>query len=127
MSELVGSAGSVFIVEDETMIRMVLVEMLEELGYIVTAEAGDLESAINLAQSADFDLAILDVNVHGRLISPVAELLDIRKRPFLFATGYGSDGLPDNYRERRALQKPFQMDALAAALSELKRDLSGRA
>jgi CheY-like chemotaxis protein len=105
--------GSVFLVEDEVMIRMMVADMLEELGYRVVAEAGEINEAIRLAQSADYDFAILDVNVNGRVISPVADLIRARKRPFIFATGYGSSGLPEEYRDRPALQKPFQLETLA--------------
>jgi CheY-like chemotaxis protein len=106
------AGGSVFLVEDEVMIRMMVADMLEELGYSVAAEAGEINEAIRLAQSAQFDLAILDVNVNGKVISPVAELIDSRHIPFIFATGYGSSGLPEEYRDRPALQKPFQVETL---------------
>ena len=86
--------GSVFLVEDEVMIRMMVADMLEELGYRVVAEAGEINEAMKLAQSVDFDIAILDVNVNGKVISPVAELIQARNLPFIFATGYGSSGLP---------------------------------
>jgi len=109
--------GSVFLVEDEVMIRMMVADMLEELGYHVAAEAGEIGEAIKLAQSADFDLAILDVNVNGKMISPVADLIKARQRPFIFATGYGSSGLPEEYRDRPALQKPFQIETLAQAIA----------
>jgi CheY-like chemotaxis protein len=105
--------GSVFLVEDEVMIRMMVADMLEELGYRVVAEAGEIGEAVKLAQFADFDFAILDVNVNGKVISPVAELIEARNRPFIFATGYGSSGLPEEYRDRPALQKPFQIETLA--------------
>jgi DNA-binding response OmpR family regulator len=105
--------GSVFLVEDEVMIRMMVADMLDELGFRVTAEAGEIGEALRLAQSAEFDLAILDVNVNGKVISPVAELIKARNRPFIFATGYGSSGLPEEYRDRPALQKPFQIETLA--------------
>ena len=103
---------SVFLVEDEVMIRMMVADMLEELGHSVAAEAGEIGEAIRLAQSTEFDLAILDVNVNGKVISPVAELIQARNRPFIFATGYGSSGLPEDYRDRPALQKPFQIETL---------------
>ena len=106
------AGGSVFLVEDEVMIRMMVADMLEELGYRVAAEAGEIGEAIKLAESADFDFAILDVNVNGKVISPVAELIAARNRPFIFATGYGSSGLPPEYRDRPALQKPFQLETL---------------
>ncbi len=108
--------GSVFLVEDEVMIRMMVADMLEELGFRVVAESGDLDEAIRLAQSAEFDLAILDVNVNGKVVSPVAELLQARNLPFIFATGYGSSGLPPEYRDRPTLQKPFQVEALATMI-----------
>src|ERR1700709_2715696 len=105
--------GSVFLVEDEVMIRMMVADMLEELGYRVVAEAGEINEAMKLAQTAEFDIAILDVNVNGKVISPVAELIKARNRPFIFATGYGSAGLPEEYRDRPALQKPFQIETPA--------------
>jgi len=99
------------------MIRMMVADMLEELGHSVAAEAGEIGEAVKLAQSTDFDLAILDVNVNGRVITPVAELINARNRPFIFATGYGSSGLPEEYRDRPALQKPFQLETLAQMIS----------
>jgi CheY-like chemotaxis protein len=113
--------GAVFLVEDEVMIRMMVADMLEELGYTVAAEAGEIGEAIRLAQNTYFDLAILDVNVNGKVISPVAELISARKRPFIFATGYGSSGLPEEYRDRPALQKPFQLETLAKAIDSAMR------
>ena len=71
---------------------MMVADMLEELGYSVAAEAGEIGEAVKLAQTTEFDLAILDVNVNGKVISPVAELIQARNRPFIFATGYGSSG-----------------------------------
>lgn len=114
--------GTVFLVEDEVMIRMMVADMLEELGYRVTAEAGEIGEAMELAQTADFDFAILDVNVNGKAISPVAELIAARKRPFIFATGYGSSGLPEEYRNRPALQKPFQLETLAQMIAATLKD-----
>jgi CheY-like chemotaxis protein len=98
--------------------------MLEELGYKIAAEAGEIAEAIRLVQSTDFDLAILDVNVNGKVISPVADLIKARNRPFIFATGYGSSGLPEEYRDRPSLQKPFQIETLARAIDDA---LKGRA
>ena len=112
------SGGSIFLVEDEVMIRMMVADMLEELGYSIAAEAGEINEAIKLAQSIEFDLAILDVNVNGKVISPVADLIAARERPFIFATGYGSSGLPAEYRDRPALQKPFQIETLARTIQQ---------
>jgi CheY-like chemotaxis protein len=110
------SGGSVFLVEDEAMIRMMVADMLEELGFSVAAETGEINEAIKLAGSTEFDIAILDVNVNGKVISPVAELLKARNRPFIFATGYGAQGVPEDFRDRPALQKPFQIESLKSLL-----------
>jgi DNA-binding response OmpR family regulator len=111
----------VFLVEDEVMIRMMVADMLEELGYKVAAEAGDIVEAMRLAQSTEFDFAILDVNVNGKVISPVADVIKAKGRPFIFATGYGSSGLPEQYRDRPSLQKPFQLDALGRTIESALR------
>ena len=116
------SGGSVFLVEDEVMIRMMVADMLEELGYKVAAEAGDIVEAMRLAQSTEFDFAILDVNVNGKVISPVADVIKAKGRPFIFATGYGSSGLPEQYRDRPALQKPFQLETLAQMINSTLKD-----
>ena len=99
------------------MIRMMVADMLEELGYSVAAEAGEISEALKLVESTEFDLAILDVNVNGKVISPVAEVLAARNKPFIFATGYGAQGLPEDFRNRPTLQKPFQMETLAQVLA----------
>jgi DNA-binding response OmpR family regulator len=117
--------GSVFLVEDEVMIRMMVADMLEELGFSVAAEAGEINEAMKLAQTATFDIAILDVNVNGKVISPVAELIKSRNLPFIFATGYGSSGLPEEYRDRPALQKPFQLETLSKMIDSALQSPAG--
>jgi CheY-like chemotaxis protein len=105
-------AKRVLVVEDELMIRMLLEDMLGELGYTVAAEAGRIDEALEATKNADFDLAILDVNLDGQPISPVADALAARGTPFVFATGYGERGLPEPYRDRPTLKKPFQIEGL---------------
>jgi CheY-like chemotaxis protein len=106
----------VLVVEDELMIRMLLEDMLRELGYTIVAEAAHIEAALEAANNADFDLAILDVNLNGQPISPVADALAARGTPFVFATGYGERSLPELYRDRPTLKKPFQMEGLQRLL-----------
>ncbi len=114
--------GSVLLVEDEAMIRMMVADMLDELGYSIAAETGEINEAIRLAGSTEFDIAILDVNVNGKVISPVADLLKARNRPFIFATGYGAQGVPEHYRDRPALQKPFQIESLKSIIESTLKD-----
>jgi CheY-like chemotaxis protein len=101
------------LVEDEPMIRMLLEVMLSELGYTVAAEAAGIEEALEATKNADFDLAILDADLKGQPALPVADALVTRGTPFVFATGYGE--VPEPYRGRPMLTKPFQMDGLANA------------
>jgi DNA-binding response OmpR family regulator len=123
MSEDNSAVGKrVFVVEDELMIRMLLQDMLADLGHTLAGEAGRIEDAVALAKEGDFDVAILDVNLNGQPISPVVEVLIERGVPFLFATGYGQRGVPERYRGTPTLQKPFQSDALAAALKTVARN-----
>jgi CheY-like chemotaxis protein len=110
------SSKRVLVVEDELMIRMLLEDMLGELGYTVTAEAARIDEALEATKTAEFDLAILDVNLDGQPISPVADALVARGTPFVFATGYGERGLPEPYRDRPTLKKPFQMEGLKQML-----------
>jgi CheY-like chemotaxis protein len=108
----------VLVVEDEAMIRMLLEGMLTDLGHTVAAEAGGIEEALTLAKQAEFDVAVLDVNLNGKSITPVVEVLVARGLPFVFASGYGQRGVPEPYRCSPTLQKPFQSDALAKAIEE---------
>jgi CheY-like chemotaxis protein len=107
----------VLVVEDELMIRMLLQDMLTDLGHTVAAEAGRIEEALALAKQGEFDVAILDVNLNGEPISPVADILIARGVPFVFATGYGQRGVPEPYRATPTLQKPFQLEALGEAIA----------
>jgi CheY-like chemotaxis protein len=107
----------VLVVEDEAMIRMLLEGMLTDLGHTVAAEAGTIDQALALAKQGDFDIAILDVNLDGKPITPVVEVLIERGVPFVFASGYGQRGVPEPYRASPALQKPFQVEALAKAIA----------
>ena len=109
----------VFLVEDEVLIRMMVSDMLEELGHSVAAEAGDLASALALARSENFDIAILDVSLGSENSKPIAEALQARGIPFAFASGYGADGIPEELRGRPLLKKPFQADQLENCLAQL--------
>jgi len=101
------------------MIRMLLGDMLLELGYALAAAVSRIDEALEAARTAEFDAAILDVNLNGETITPVAEVLAARGTPFVFATGYGEHGLPEGYRDRPILKKPYQMDGLSRALEDV--------
>ena len=118
-----GGGRRVLIVEDEGMVAMLVEGMLMDLGYEPVAIVGDLDKAMSIAASADFDLAVIDVNLNGRSSYPVAEILVERNIPFVFATGYGKQGLPPEWREVPVLQKPFPARELEDVID---RALAGR-
>ena len=111
-----GEPFRLLLVEDEALIALMLEDMVEELGCAVTAVAPRVALGISLAESGDFDLAILDVNVSGENVEPVAERLASRGVPFVFATGYGEAGVPLRFRDRPVVPKPFRSDQLEAAI-----------
>ncbi len=106
----------ILVVEDEAAISLLLEDMLLDFGCEVVGPAGRLAAALDLAATETFDLAILDVNVAGEPIYPVAEALEQRKVPFVFSTGYGSGGIKDVYRNRPVVQKPFAQNDLRQRL-----------
>lgn len=117
MSEASGLQGlKVLVVEDETIVAMLLEQMLEELGCEVIGVAGQVGPAADLARSADMDVAILDMNLAGQSVDPVAEALAAREAPFVFASGYGEDGLTARWRGRPVLTKPFRLEQLRQTL-----------
>ena len=111
--------ASILLVEDEALIRMMLSEMMDELGHVVVAEAGSIEAARPLAERAEFNLAILAINIDGLNIRPIAEIIEKRGLPFLFVTGYGPAGLPEPFRERPVLSKPCMIENLQQAIDRL--------
>jgi len=118
---------SIFLVEDEALIRMMIVEMLEGLGYRVVAEAGSIQTAEPLARTSVFDLAVFDINVAGFNISPIAEIVAARGLPFVFVSGYGPAGLPVLFRDKPVLYKPFLISAFADMIQSALNDRPGAA
>ena len=115
----------ILIVEDEAAISLLLEDMLLDFGCEVIGPAARLSAALDAVAREQVDLAILDVNVAGEPIYPVAETLEKRKVPFVFSTGYGSAGIKEPYRDRPVVQKPFaQHELRQRLLSALQNDCS---
>lgn len=109
----------IFIVEDDALIAMLLEDMLGDIGYRVSATAGDLDQALAKAETTEFDAAILDLSLAGRSSLPVAKRLDLRGKPYVFATGYGEPPEGIDERTRPIVKKPFQLSDLQQALRSL--------
>jgi CheY-like chemotaxis protein len=106
----------ILIVEDEALVADMLQMMLEDLDMVVVGPAGTVEQALALVGREMFDMAILDVNLRGQTIDPVADALRERKVPILFATGYG-EGAADAAQGAPILAKPYTTDRLVGALA----------
>lgn len=100
------------------MVAMMLEDMLAELGCVVAGSAGDVLRGLAFAEDDDLalDAAVLDINLGGEKVFPVAERLVARRVPFIFATGYGRDGVAAAFQGAPVLSKPFNHRALEAAL-----------
>ena len=112
----------VLVVEDETLIAVLIEDMLAAMECEVVGPIGKLETAIQIAQEGKFDIAILDVTIRGGKVYPVAEHLLAHGVPFVLASGYGDWALPPSLRDQRRLTKPFT----AAELEEQVRLLFGQ-
>jgi CheY-like chemotaxis protein len=105
----------VLLVEDETIVALLLREMLSELGCRVT-HAGSVEAALAALGERRFDIAVLDLNLDGDPADAVVEALEADGIPFIFTTGYGLEALSPRWTAWPVLQKPFGAEALAKAL-----------
>lgn len=108
------------IVEDEAMVAMMVEDMLADLGCVVVDVAGTLARGLALVadRALALDGAILDVNLGGDKVYPVAAALTARGIPFIFATGYGIAGIAEDFAHVPALAKPYESRALAKVLTD---------
>ena len=107
----------VLVVEDESLVAMLLETILEDMECVPIGPASNVDDGQRLARDTEnLDAALLDVNVAGRQVFPVAEALKERGVPFVFSTGYGEGGLPDAWRGQPTIQKPFTAAAIRDAL-----------
>lgn len=110
----------ILLVEDEPLIAMMLEDFLDILGKQVAGSADSVAAALAVIAEGDVEGAILDLNLRGGEKSiPVAEALEERGIPFVFATGGGDDSIDPRFRDRPCLQKPFTMDGVERALGAL--------
>jgi DNA-binding response OmpR family regulator len=109
----------VLVVEDEYLVAALIEEVLQSAGCIVSGPISRLAEAMNAAGREACEIAVLDVNLAGERVFPVAEILSQRDIPFLFLTGYTTGVVPREYADRPRVCKPFRMADLLGALSSL--------
>ena len=106
----------ILVVEDEALIAVMVEDMLTDMGSVVVGPAATIEQALALARTEDIDGAVLDVNVRGERIDPVADALTARGVPMLFATGYGEVRLASG-NAATVIDKPYTQEKLARGLA----------
>lgn len=116
MPNLKGSR--VLIVEDAVLLALELETGLSEAGAEIIGPAYELEEAMALLDR-QIDAAVLDANLNGRSVTPVAEALFRRHVPFVFATGYGENGGAPGGFDAPVIRKPYDVTQVAAAVAEL--------
>lgn len=109
----------VLVVEDEPFVAMDIETCLLQAGFDVVGPAANAERAMELIEEGRFDVALMDANLAGKRVDGLAEALKLRGVPFAFVSGYGRDGLPEGFRDRLLVSKPFSDQQLIGAVSVL--------
>jgi len=116
MSEPPSGAVRVLVVEDEYLLADALADGLAALGVQVIGPVGGLAEALALVEAAPIDGAVLDINLRGEMVFPLADALAARGVPYVFATGYGRETIPARHRDAPTLSKPVDVAALKSLL-----------
>ena len=110
----------VLVVEDEALVAMLVEQAVEDNGDTVAATASDIQGAMHYAATLDFDVALLDLNLHGQKAHAVPAVIRARKKPFAFVTGYGDAGVLAAFTDAPIVAKPFRTADIAKALAVLR-------
>ena len=110
------ASRSILIVEDEPLIAMMLEDFLESLGHEVAGSCDSVGDALAAVEQGGFDVAILDVNLKGENVWPVASLLREKNVPFVIATGGHVDPPPPEFNDAPVIEKPYTVDRVTPAI-----------
>lgn len=113
------NALRILVVEDESLLAMVVEDALQSAGYTAIGPFGTIESLEEALTREKFDLALLDVNLHGKSTLAIAERLHAANQPIIILSGYGNLTLPDALKDVPCLQKPYEADHLLAIIGRL--------
>jgi len=111
----------VLVVEDEYFIAEELRLLLARQGAEVLGPVSDRAQASAILVGTVVDCAVLDIDLNGRAVFPLIEELKLRNVPWLYASGYSADLVPDSLRGRAHIEKPIVPDALVAAVLDITR------
>jgi len=115
-SPIAVNGDHIMIVEDEALVAMALRESLDAMGFSVIGPFNRMSEAIVALRSNHINAAVLDVNLGGQLIYPLADVLAAHRIPFIFVTGYGAEEIEHRFSSIPVLQKPIEQDELKAIL-----------
>src|ERR1700751_1401689 len=109
----------ILVVEDQMFIAMEIVSLLEDMGCQPVGPVGRLVTAMIAATKEDFDAALLDVDLHGESVQPLADFLGQEGGPFSFVSGFGRERLSPPLRHRPYVAKPFTHEGIKSAVAAL--------
>lgn len=112
------SGMRVFVVEDEFLLAMQIEQELLSRGCSMIGPFGKLSEAIDAAPRHQFDLALLDVNLSGEMVYPLADELMRQRIPFVLVSGYGASNIPERFRAAPRVPKPYDPKALFEAIRQ---------
>jgi DNA-binding response OmpR family regulator len=99
--------GSVLVVEDNYTMGIQTASIVEEAGYSVAGLEVSVDAARRVLGRQKIDLALLDVNLGGEMVFPIAEVLDAMRTPYIFVTSYSVSAIPARYRHSPIVHKPY--------------------
>jgi PAS domain S-box-containing protein len=102
----------ILVVEDEALVAMALCETLDELGLAVVGPYSRVAEAMNAIRTNQIDAAVLDINLGGEMVYPLADVLIAARIPFAFVTGYAAEDIRHRYADVPILQKPLEPGSL---------------
>lgn len=106
------------IVEDESLLALSLEDDLISAGCSILGPFGSLSAATEALRTQQFDLAVLDVNLNGEMVFPLADEMANRAIPFVLMTGYVSTDLPERFRKVPQVTKPYDQATLIEVVSQ---------
>jgi CheY-like chemotaxis protein len=109
----------ILVVEDSPLIATVLEDMLKDMGCTVVGPTGNMAFGVELATNEEIDAAVIDLNIRGGKVYPVAEVLAARNIPFIIASGYADWTMRDDMKDRPRLTKPYSAEAVEEQLTKL--------
>jgi CheY-like chemotaxis protein len=109
----------ILLVEDSPVVAPFTADILAELGCKVVGPAPNMAAARTLVEQGEFDAALMDIHIRGERVFPLCEILKTREVPFILTSGYADWTMPEKWKDRPRLLKPYKMQQVEDALRAL--------